>query len=593
MSEEFRRVLLAVSLMMLVFIGINMIFGEAPIQVEQEATETVTTDTRNFGSEEDSLNQAQNYVSRSEALQLSPARIAFENDKIKGSINLKGAVVDDLELKNYNAKIDSGESVKLLSPQQAEERSTRFYASWEFERGDIMRDKAPNSNSIWTADNTELTTETPVTLSWDNGEGITFVQKISLDENYVFTLERHIENNSAQAIVTRPALKILKHGASERELGMIGGTHEGFSARLNEEVSKINYSKIKEKKGVAYAKDFDVTQAGWLGLSEQYWAIAFIINEVEDAKAQLRSFIKDNRAGWQVNWLDDVQIIQPNSISKASMAYAYAGAKEYDVIKNIDERYGSQYFDRIIDFGKYISLITKPLLQLLGFLYEKIGNMGVAIITLTVIVKIILLPLAWKSYKSMAKMKTLQPKLEKLKEIHGEDRQELNKAMMELYRKEKVNPAAGCLPLLIQIPIFIALYRVLIIDMDIRHAPFFGWIKDLSVGDPTSWMNLFGLLPWSGQPVDWAPGLGILSMFALGAWPLLMGISMYLQQLLNPTPTDKQQAMIFKMMPIIFTFMLGSAASGLVIYWTANNILSLAQQWFITRNVKKAAEEAG
>ncbi len=588
MSEEFRRVLLAVSLMMLVFIGINMIF-EDPNQVQPEATEPAVTETRNF-SGDDNLDQTQNYVPRSEALQLSPARVTFENEKIKGSINLKGAMIDDLELKNYNAKIDSTESVKLLSPGQAEARSARFYASWEFERGDQMRDKAPKSDSIWTADNTTLTTEKPVTLSWDNGEGITFVQKISLDDNYVFTLERYIENNSAQAIVTRPALKILKHGASERELGMIGGTHEGFSARLNEEVSKINYSKIKEKKGVAYAKDFDVKQAGWLGLSEQYWAIAFIINEAQDAKAQLRSFVKDGRAGWQVNWLDDIQIIQPGGTSKSAVAQTYAGAKEYNVIKTIDERYGSQYFDRIIDFGKYISLITKPLLKLLSNLYDKIGNMGVAIIALTVIVKIILLPLAWKSYKSMAKMKTLQPKLEKLKEVHGEDRQELNKAMMELYRKEKVNPAAGCLPLLIQIPIFIALYRVLIIDMDIRHAPFFGWIKDLSVADPTSWMNLFGLLPWSGQPMDWGPGFGILSILALGAWPLMMGISMYLQQMLNPTPTDKQQAMIFKMMPIIFTFMLGSAASGLVIYWTANNILSLAQQWFITRNVKKAAE---
>lgn len=592
MSEEFRRVLLAVSLMMLVFIGVNMMFGEDPFQTEPEVTDTATTTTAagNFGSGDDSADQSQsNYVPRDEALKLSPARIAFENDKIKGSINLKGATIDDLELKNYSATIGSNESVKLLSPRQAEARSTRFYASWEFERGDVMRDKAPNNDTVWTADKTELTTDTPVTLSWDNGEGVTFVQKISLDENYVFTLERYIENNSAQAIVTRPALKILKHGASDRELGMIGGTHEGFSARLNEEVTKINYSKIKEKKGVTYSKDFDVKQAGWLGLSEQYWAVAFIINEAQDAKAQLRSFIKDNRAGWQVNWLDDVQIIQPGGTSKAAIAQAYAGAKEYDVIKTMDKSY---YFDRIIDFGKYISLITKPLLKLLSNLYDKIGNMGIAIITLTVIIKIILLPLAWKSYTSMARMKTLQPKLEKLKELHGDDRQELNKAMMELYRKEKVNPAAGCLPLLIQIPIFIALYRVLIIDIEIRHAPFFGWIKDLSVADPTSWMNLFGLLPWSGQPTDWGAGFAILSILALGAWPLLMGISMYLQQLLNPTPTDKQQAMIFKMMPIIFTFMLGSAASGLVIYWTANNILSLAQQWFITRNVKKAAEAA-
>ncbi len=592
MTDEFRRVLLAVSLSMLVFIGFNAIWGPKPSDLPENASVASTISSPTDVDLNTSLNARQNQLQERHDIlsqNSSDTRVDFSNGTIEGSINLKGAIFDDLLLNKYRIELDGEEKVALLSPENTIDGSNRFFVGWIATDG---KTKTPDLNTVWQAKG-ELSEQNSLTLRWDNGEDVTFIQDISLDENYVFSINTYVINQTDQPIKLRQYAQVASFGEKEK-----GRFYSGAIGRFE----GSNYRKKFDKMESGFAESFpekpskkDETQGlvngGWIGFTEHYWLTSLMIDKSAAGQAWVKS-LKDNnnREGWQAVYLKTDETIEAGVQSTPSSNLFFAGAKELEVINNVMKSYNIDLFNRSIDFGTFY-IITNPLYSVLTWLNQKLGNMGLAIIALTVIVKIILLPLAWKSFKSMAKMKTLQPKMLALKEQYGDDRQGMQKATMELYKKEKVNPAAGCVPLLIQIPIFFSLYKVLMISIELRHAPFFGWIKDLSIADPTSILNLFGLIPWwSGQPAEWSFGLGFLSIAALGVWPIIMGITMYLQQTLNPTPADKQQAMIFKWLPVVFTFMMGQFAAGLVIYWTANNILSFVQQWFITRSTAQQEE---
>ncbi len=592
MTDEFRRVLLAISLSMFVFIGFNYFFGPKPTEMPEQPQAT-TTEAALLSADVDlATSAAQNALgNRYDIIAAQDTRKSFSNGKVEGSVNLKGAIFDDLLLKDYKIELNSEEEVALLSPENTAEGSTRFFIGWVATDGTTQ---TPDLETLWQAEG-KLSETDSLKLSWNNGAGVTFVQEISLDKDYTFKINAFVENNSQAPISLRQYAQVASFGEKEK-----GRFYSGAIGRLEDS----NYRKKFNKMEAGFNENFPpkptepgesqaVLNGGWIGFTEHYWLTSLMIDRSITGQAWVKSVNDANgREGWQALYLKTEETTNAGVKSQGSSNLFFAGAKELKAINAVMDGYNVELFDRSIDFGTF-SIITKPLYSVLTWLNQKLGNMGLAIISLTVIVKIILLPLAWKSFKSMARMKNLQPKMQALKEQYGEDRQAMQKATMELYKKEKVNPAAGCLPLLIQIPIFFSLYKVLMISIELRQAPFFGWIKDLSVADPTSILNLFGLIPWwSGQPEQWGFGLGILSVAALGVWPIIMGVTMYLQQSLNPTPADKQQAMIFKWLPVIFTFMMGQFAAGLVIYWTANNILSFVQQLLITKSEAKKGAKA-
>ncbi|MFV0430644.1 MAG: membrane protein insertase YidC [Alphaproteobacteria bacterium] len=587
MNDEFRRVLLAVALSMMVWIGISYIFPQPKPEDSPPAEASNQTSQTADIKQDAAASQAENLLPRSEAVAVGE-RLPFENDEIKGSIALQGASVDDLLLKKYKVSLDSEEEIVLLSPLNAQGKSSRFEAGWLDIKNQI---KEPNAQSVWQADGAKLTPETPVTLSWDNGEGLTFIQKFEMDDNYLFTVSRSVINNTDQAVDLIEYQQVVSVGEQDVNRLVRTGAVSYFNELYNERYNKMEagYREDFPKKPKDSEQVQGTVKGGWMGLSDRYWLTAVLPAENQEGQAYFRRSGDSSNPIYQAVYKNNTITIAPQSQSEASLGRFYSGAKEYNVMVDVSKTYNVDRFQRAIDFGLFY-YITQPFLKILTWLYHHIGNMGIAIISLTVLVKLVLFPLAFKSYKSMARMKTLQPKMQALKEKYGDDRQGMQQATMELYKKEKVNPAAGCLPMLIQIPIFFSLYKVLNIAIEMRHAPFFGWIHDLSSPDPTSWLNAFGLLPWSGMPSDWAPAFSMINILALGVWPLLMGVSMYLQQTLNPTPADKQQAMIFKWLPVVFTFMMGGFAAGLVIYWTANNILTFGQQWVINRNINKEAK---
>ncbi len=571
MSDEFRRILSVFALSIAIFLGFNYFFPQKTEEVSQAQSSSVRQ------------SEGAQALSRDEAIALSKDRLTIENNRVNGNINLKAAVFDNLTLSSYKESLDSDNPVTLLSPRETSVESWQFSVEFYSTDKDLS---LPNKDTIWQANGDSLTPTTPVTLSWDNGQGVIFKQRWSVDENYMFLVEQFVENNSGKEV---PIFTSMQNIRSFEEANNARIVHTGAVGALNDSLELLKYKKISEeteKSSSMTIKDV----SGWFGFTEQYWMVLIAPDKDFRGDIVLRSKNNDTYAKdtWQMDWVSPLSSVQAGENQLVNKSHFYAGSKRYDIVAETKKTYDLKLFEKSIDFGWYY-FITRPFLILLTWLNSYLGNMGLAIMAMTVIVKIVLLPLAIKSYKSMARMKLLQPKMEKLKEEYGEDKNALNQAMMELYKKEKVNPAAGCLPIFLQIPIFYSLYKVLNISIEMRQAPFFGWIKDLSMPDPTSILNLFGLLPYSGNPADW--GLPFLSIIALGAWPIFMGISMYLQQALNPAPTDKTQAMVFKFLPIIFTFMLGSFASGLVIYWTWNNILSFAQQWFITRKVVKDVAE--
>ncbi len=492
------------------------------------------------------------------------ARVKIDTPNIIGSISLKGARIDDVALVRYRETVDpKSPAIVLFSPSGSREP---YYAEFGFVPAAGSTVKMPNQNTVWKQEGSNsLTPASPVTLTWDNGEGLTFKRTISIDDKYMFTIKDEVSNAGAVAATIYPFGLISRHGTPHTSGYYI--LHEGLVGVLGDKgLQEYSYKKIDDEKSVA----FKVTN-GWLGITDKYWAAALLPDPSAQLQARYSSNLVNNVHTYQTDYLLDPITVSIGGTASSSV-HLFAGAKESAVINAYDTQLKLNRFELLIDWG-WFYFITKPMFWLIDHLYHLVGNFGVAILLVTVMVKAVFFPLANKSYASMAKMKAVQPQLAALKEKYPDDRVKQQQEMMEIYKKEKINPIAGCLPIAIQIPVFFSLYKVLFVTIEMRHAPFFGWIHDLSAPDPTNLFNLFGLLSFDPSHV---PIIG--HYLVLGAWPIIMGITMWFQMKLNPTPPDPTQKMIFDWMPLIFTFMLASFPAGLVIYWAWNNLLSVIQQ---------------
>ncbi|TNE35336.1 MAG: membrane protein insertase YidC, partial [Alphaproteobacteria bacterium] len=422
----------------------------------------------------------------------------------------------------------------------------------------------PTSNTVWTSKDTELTPDHPVELIWDNGEGLIFHRIISIDQNYMFTVEQKVENKSGATITLYPYGLISRHGTPKTAHYYI--LHEGPIGIFNDTLEETDYSDLEKGENASYG-----STGGWIGFTGKFWLTALIPDQKSKIKGRFSFATPGVR--YQTDYVNQDGVTVASGETASISNRFFAGAKEVELIDSYEEKLGIPKFDLAIDWG-WFYFLTRPIYFALHFLAGYIGNLGIAIMCLTVVIKLLLFPLAHKSYVSMSKMKRLQPEMVKLREQYSDDKQKLNQEMMALYKREKANPAAGCLPILLQVPIFFALYKVLFVTLLMRHQPFFGWIHDLSAPDPTTVFNLFGLIPWDPPQI-----------LMIGALPILMGISMFLQQRLNPQPADPIQAKIFTFMPIFFTYLLAHFPAGLVIYWTWNNMLSMTQQWIIMKRM--------
>jgi YidC/Oxa1 family membrane protein insertase len=493
-------------------------------------------------------------VTREAALKASP-RVAIETPRLAGSINLKGGRIDDLLLTQYRETVDpKSPPVVLLSPSGA---PMPFYGEfgWVAAAGNTM--PLPNSETVWKQQGTgTLGVNRPVTLVHDNGQGLEFRRTIAVDDKYMFTVRDEVVNKGSEPATLYPYALISRHGHPRLEGFYI--LHEGLIGVFGEQgLKEVGYADVEKQKQIS----FKATNA-WLGITDKYWAATLI----PDTTAAIQAVFSAGQSG-------TVKTYQTAAVNTRM----FAGAKEVETVDGYDRQYKLNRFELLIDWG-YFHFITKPLFLAMDWLYRYFGNFGVAILLITVIIKFFFFPLANKSYASMAKMKAVQPEMLAIRDRYADDKVKQQQAMMELYKKEKINPIAGCLPILIQIPVFFALYKVLFITIEMRHAPFFGWIRDLSAPDPTTIFNLFGLIPWDPL-ATLGPTVGPFLM--IGVWPIVMGITMWFQMKLNPAPPDPTQKMIFDWMPLIFTFMLASFSAGLVIYWAWNNLLSVMQQSFI------------
>ncbi|WP_454848014.1 membrane protein insertase YidC [Rhizobium binxianense] len=496
-----------------------------------------------------------------EALAKTP-RVAIDTPALSGSINLAGARLDDLKLKGYHETVDdSSPIITLFSPAETKDG---YFTEFGYIGGDATG-AVPGPSTVWTApEGAKLTDKTPVTLSYTNDKGLTFTRTISVDDRYMFTVDDKITNNGTAPVSLSSYGRVTRYNKPTTPSVYV--LHEGFLGVLGagSGISESKYTAI-EKENQSNPK----VTGGWIGITDKYWAAALIPSQTVPFDSRFSHFT-DGQPRYQADFKDDGVSIAPGATADVKNL-VFAGAKEVPVVDNYEAKYSIPNFDRLIDWG-WFWFLTQPMFKLMDFFFRYFGNFGVAILCTTIVVKALFFPLASKQYASMANMKRVQPKMEELKAKFGDDRMGLQQAMMQLYKEEKINPIAGCWPVALQIPIFFSLYKVIYITIEMRHAHFFGWIQDLSAPDPTTIVNLFGLLPFT------AP-----TFLHLGVWPLIMGVTMFVQMRMNPTPPDPTQAMIFNWMPLVFTFMLASFPAGLVIYWAWNNTLSVIQQAVIMR----------
>ncbi len=500
---------------------------------------------------------------REEAL-ASTARVAIDTPSIKGSINLKGGRIDDVVFKKYRETVDpSSPNVVLLSPAGSPHP---YYVEhgWVADAGKDIA--APGPDTVWKAGSTgPLTAASPVTLTYDNGKGLLFTRTISVDDNFMFTVADAVANSGSEPVSLYPYALVSRLGVAQSQAYYI--LHEGLIGVVDGSLEQITY-----KKAIGQPPATFKAKSGWLGITDKYWAATVVPEQGKEFDAHLAATPGSTGAErYQSDYLLGA-ISVPAGGKAETKGYVFAGAKEVNLVDRYATEYAIPKFDLLIDWG-WFYFLTRPMFYALDFFYKLVGNFGVAILIVTLVIKLVLFPLANKSYVSMSKMKKLQPEMQRIKERFADDRMRQQQAMMEMYKKEAVNPASGCLPILVQIPVFFSLYKVLFVTIEMRHAPFFGWIKDLSAPDPTSVFNLFGLLPFDPATV---PVIGHFLM--LGAWPLIMGVTMWMQMKLNPAPPDPVQQKLFAWMPVFFTFLLAGFPAGLVIYWAWNNTLSVIQQ---------------
>ena len=502
-------------------------------------------------------------VSREEALARSP-RLPFKSDYVEGSINLKGAMIDDLHLLRYRETIDpKSPTITFLSPSGT---PGALFSEQGVVPATGTTAKLPDPNTVWTAPaGAVLSEDNPVTLTWDNGEGLKFSRKIELSDEYLFTVTQIVENTTQAPVAMIPYARIQR-----QDTPVVSGYwvfFEGMLGWVDGALQEIHYSDVAEQT----EPDRRDTKGGWVGFTDKYWAAAIVPDQSTPVTASFLHQKLDGRDVYQTDYLaKDAMVVQPGQ-QASTTGRIFAGAKVVRTINAIESLHQIQGFNYMIDWG-WFYFLTKPFFFLLDWIKGIVGNFGIAILIATVLVKLAVFPLANKSYASMSKMKKLQPEMERLKKEYPEDKMKQQQERMALYKREKVSPLSGCLPVVVQIPIFFALYKVILTSIELRHAPFFGWIQDLSAPDPTSLFNLFGLIPWTPP-----------SMLMIGVWPIIMGITMWLQMRLNPTPPDPVQASLFNWMPVMFTFMLGTFPVGLVIYWAWSNTLSILQQSYIMK----------
>ncbi len=507
-------------------------------------------------------------VSRASAVGASP-RVSIETPRLRGSVNLKGGRIDDLALMQYRETVDPhSPPIELLSPSGSPHP---FYAEFGWVGASGASVALPGPDTLWRQEGSgPLTVEHPVTLVYDNDQGLEFRRTIKVDDKYLFTVVDQVINKGTGAVALYPYALISRHGMPETSGYYI--LHEGLIGVMGDQgLQEVTYKTIDEKKTL----NFKVTNA-WLGITDKYWAATLLPDPKASVQARFSAGTLGNEKTYQTDYLLDQQTIAPGA-SASVTSRLFAGAKEVAVVDGYDKQLGLNRFELLIDWG-WFYFITKPMFWAIDQLFHLFHNFGVAILLVTVFIKAVFFPLANKSYASMAKMKAVQPQMQALRERYPDDKMKQQQELMELYKREKINPLDGCLPILIQVPVFFSLYKVLFITIEMRHAPFFGWIHDLSAPDPTNVFNLFGLLPYDPTLL---PMVG--HFLHIGAWPLVMGITMWFQMKLNPTPPDPAQKMIFDWMPVIFTFMLANFSSGLVIYWAWNNTLSVIQQSVIMR----------
>ena len=580
--ENNRNIILAIVLSMIVLFGWQFFVAgpqleraqqQAQIAAEQQAAANpglATPTTPGEAAQPAAATGTATFAGRDAALAAS-ARVLIDTEDLAGSVNLTGALLDDLHLKQYRETVEENSPIiTLLTPAGL---PNAYFAEegWLPVAGNAIT--TPDARTVWTVEgaNTTLTAATPVTLVWDNGAGLVFRRTISVDEHYLFTVSQSIENTTGGDVALYPYARITRHNTPKVANFFI--QHEGPHGVLggNNLISK-KYTDLQKD----LRADYENT-TGWLGFSDKYWATAALPPAGTTINARFNYGNAGGYDDYQTSYVETTPVVVAAGATATRESYLFAGAKEEAVISGYQNQYGFDRLELLIDWG-WLSFITKPMYYLLTFLNGIIGNFGLAVLAVTVIVKALFFPLASRSYASMAAMRRVQPEMKAIQERLKDDRPAQQQAMMELYKKEKINPLSGCWPILIQIPVFFALYTVIFISLDMRHAPFFGWIQDLAAPDPTNIFTLFGLIPWEPTTL---PLIG--SFLHLGIWPVIMGITMWVQMKLNPPPPDPTQAAIFNWMPVIFTFMLGTFPAGLVIYWAWNNTLSVTQQWFIMK----------
>ena len=503
-------------------------------------------------------------------------RIIIDTPSLKGSINLKGAILDDLVLKNYKESLDeNSKNISLFLPDGTK---NPYYVElgWKSLENNDLSIILPDLNTEWKSQDTSLGPNNPVTLYWKNDQNITFKIKFEIDDYYMFNISQIIENNSSKNIELFPYRLIKRINLPDTINFFI--LHEGLISLVNDELIEKNYSDLSDDcSSTKNSKSLFCDQKakdGWIGFTDKYWMTALIPDRDKPINVNFRHG-NNGRDNFRVGYVGEIYKINANT-SQTYNGKIFAGAKILKILNNYKESEKINRFDDAIDWG-WFSFLTKPIFISINWFYGIVGNFGVAIISFTILMRLILFPLAQSSFKSMAKMKKLQPEMQRLKEAYPDDRQKMQQELMALYKKEGANPVAGCLPIFVQIPIFFSLYKVLFVTIEMYHAPFYGWIHDLSAPDPLGILTLFGIIPWNVP--------GILSLVNIGILPIFMGFTMWLQQKLNPAPADPTQARIFALLPFVFTFVLAGFAAGLVLYWSVNNILSIAQQWFIQRRI--------
>lgn len=559
---EQKNIILALVLSVVVLFGWQMVF-EPPQPQKTTVTSKPSPDlTPDINTEKDDV------LPRKDVLQNS-TRLSLINEKIKGSISTKGLRFDDIILSDYRETLNkTSDQISLLSPLKTKN-------PYFVEFGWVSNDKTiplPDQNTIWSVNSTkELTPKSPLELSWDNGQGLLFKRTISVDDQYLITVDDQVENKSQKDVTLYPYALTSRYGTPETEGFFI--LHEGPIAFLNDTLEEFDYDDLQDESVIEKN-----SKGGWLGITDKYWLVAIIPDQKNSVKTRFSHSIRNNTNKYQVDYLGSAFEISPGN-TQSYTNHLFAGAKKVNLLDQYAKEYDIKHLDLAVDFG-WFYFLTKPFFLCLKWINSIVGNFGISILIFTVLIKLVFFPLANKSYNSMSKMRLLQPEMLKIRETYKDDRLKMNQAMMDLYKKEKVNPASGCLPILIQIPVFFALYKVLFVTIEMRHAPFYGWIQDLSAPDPTSFVNLFGLLPFQSP-----------EFLQIGIWPMIMGLTMYLQQKLNPQPTDPVQAKVFMFMPFIFTILLASFPAGLVIYWAWNNILSIAQQWVIMKRVEASKKK--